>query len=124
MLFNYIKNRIDHPCMEIEREWFGESFEYFLDNIPKEHLCRQLYMFSEKFNIDEAVENVFSLSHYFFTERFAEGIDELNCKTGLNLMPIHIRKATVKSNVSPQNISLLKEKLKKEYIFLEYIRKL
>lgn len=123
MLFNYIKNGIDHPCLKIEREWFGDSFEFFLNNIPREHLCNQLYMFSEDFDIDEAVENVFSLSHYFFTERFADGIDELNRKTGLHLMPIHIRKATVKSNISTKNISLLREMLEKEYIFLEYIRK-
>lgn len=123
MLSNYLKKGIDHPCMKVEKEWLGESFEHFLNNIPKKHLCNQLYMFSEDFNIEEAVENVFSLSHYLFTERFAEGIDELNCKTGLNLMPIHIRKSTVKNNISTKNISLLKEMLEEEYIFLEYFKK-
>ncbi len=123
MLVNYLKNGIDHPCMEIEREWLGESFEYFLNNIPREHLCNQLYMFSEDCNIDEAVDNVSSLSHYFFTERFADGIDGLNCKTGLNLMPIHIRKSTITSNISTKYISILKEMLEDEYSFLDYIRK-
>jgi Sulfotransferase family len=48
--------------------WLGNSFMDFLERLPRQHLENQLYMFSETFNIDEAVKNVQKLNNYYFQE--------------------------------------------------------
>jgi hypothetical protein len=34
MLIDYKVNEIKHPCMEVELEWLGNSFEDFIGRIP------------------------------------------------------------------------------------------
>jgi hypothetical protein len=122
MLMDFYANNIDHPCMAIEGKWLGNGFGDFLQNIPKEHLLNQLYMFSDGYNINEAVSKVQSLSHCFFSETFDAGINDLNKKTGLNLEKIHIRKASYKAQISETALTKLKEMLNEEYRFLNIIR--
>jgi len=122
MLLDFRVNNIDHPCMAIEGKWLGESFDDFSHRIPKEHLLNQLYMFSSSFNINEAVRKVQGLSHYFFTDTFEEGIHELSKKAGLNLEPIHIRKASYHVTISENSLTRLRDMLDDEYKFLGGIR--
>jgi len=122
MLMDFRINNIDHPCMAIEGKWLGDGFADFLQNIPKEHLLNQLYMFSKDFIIDEAVCNVRQLSHYFFSDEYDKGITELNRKTGLNLAPIHIRKASYQVQISEHDMTRLREMLDQEYKFVNRIR--
>jgi hypothetical protein len=93
MLMYYKNNNIYHPMMKTEKHWLGNNFNDFINRIPKKHLLNQLYMFSSNFDIEEAIDNINGLSHYFFTEFFSEGIEELNKKTGLRLQPVHLRKS-------------------------------
>lgn len=122
MLMDFQANKIDHPCMATEGKWLGEGLDNFLNNIPKEHLLNQLYMFSNNFNINEAVNNVQQLSHYFFSDQFDKGVNSLNMKTALNLESIHIRKANYQSQISEHDLGKLREMLDKEYKFLYSIR--
>jgi len=122
MLMDYQENNISHPCMAIEGKWLGKNFDDFINNIPKEHLLNQLYMFSSSCDIDEAVKNVRHLSHYFFSDTFASGIHELNRKTGLNLEPIHIRKSGYHAHLSDESLSKLRDMLDEEYTFFERIK--
>jgi hypothetical protein len=124
MLMGYQINNVMHPCMPIEGKWLGNSFDEFLERIPKEHLCNQLYMFSSRYDIEEAVERVKGLSHFFFTEDFAQGVDALNEKTGLRLGAIHTRKTLYKVEISQQRLDALREKLGDEYEFLGRVREL
>lgn len=124
MLMDFHINNINNPGLAVEEKWLGESFGDFLKNIPKKHLLNQLYMFSSNYNINEAVSNVQRLSHYFFTDTFVDGIDSLNRKTGLNLKPVHIRKANYKAHISEHDLSKLRDMLDEEYNFLISIRKL
>jgi len=124
MLMDFQVNEIDHPCMETEGKWLGKDFNDFLSKIPKEHLLNQLYMFSSDFNISEAISNVQRLSHFFFSDNFDKGIDELNKKTGLNLKAIHIRKADYEAQISDNSLVALREILDDEYRFLDSIREL
>lgn len=48
--------------------WLGNSFMDFLELLPRQHLENQLYMFSETFDIDEAVFNVQKLNKFYFQE--------------------------------------------------------
>lgn len=123
MLMDLHVNNIDHPCMATEGRWIGGNFDDFLQRIPQEHLLNQLYMFSARFDVDEAVKQVTNLSHYFFTDNFNEGITELNAKTGLGLEPVHTRKAGKCEQIAEDSIERLREMLDKEYRFLERISK-
>jgi len=122
MLMDFLVNKIDHPCMATEGKWLGENFDDFLQRIPREHLLNQLYMFSENYDIDEAVVRAEQLSHYFFTDHFSEGIVELNKKTGLNLKPIHLRKERHSARISEGSVAKLRGMLEKEYRFLGRIQ--
>ena len=116
-----IKN-INSSWMVREGKWLGSSFDDFLSRIPREHLLHQLYMFSRDYDLDEAIANVRQLSHYFFSDTFDDGVNELNRKTGLSLEPVHTRKTGHKAQIDNSDISRLREILDDEYRFLDGIR--
>lgn len=118
MLVEHAQNDSKHPMMAREGAWIGSSFDDFLERIPPEHLLRQLYMFSPNFDVDEAVSQVNSLSHYFFLKSFDKGVEELNRRTGLELSPIHTRSTVVSVEVSEEQLTRLRSKLDPEYRML------
>ncbi|MBM9614406.1 sulfotransferase family 2 domain-containing protein [Desulfobulbus rhabdoformis] len=122
MLMDFSVNKIAHPCMATEGKWLGSDFDAFLSKIPREQLLNQLYMFSSNFDINEAVSNVRKLSHFFFSDNFNKGVDELNNKTGLSLGAMHIRKARYQVQVSDDSLAALREMVHDEYRFLDKIR--
>ena len=122
MLMYFRINNIDHPCMITEGAWLGNSFDDFLNRIPKSHLMNQFYMFSPTFNIHEAIQNVQGLSHYFFNDDFETGVKQFNHKTNLNLIPIHTRKANYHEQIPDKSLGKLKDMLTDEYIFLDQIK--
>jgi hypothetical protein len=122
MLMYYSVKNIPHPGMTRDGKLLGNSFEDFIERIPPEDLLNQLYMFSEQFSVDEAEERIRSLSHFFMTEEFEKGVQELNTKTGLNLRPIHTRKSEFKAEISDDSILRLRQKLEKEYELVERLR--
>jgi hypothetical protein len=124
MLKNYQTNGIEHPCMQTEGKWLGDSFTDFLERMPQAHLCNQLYMFSAQYDIDEAIVRVAELSHYFFAEDFNHGVDVLNQKLGFDLTAVHVRKASYKAEIPPDQIDRLREMLTPEYEFLAQVRAL
>jgi hypothetical protein len=124
MLMEFRRDGIDHPCMKNEGKHLDKGFDNFLDFLSKEHLLNQLYTFSSDYNINEAVDNVSQLSHYFFTDQFDEGIDVLNLKTGLSLKQVWIRKSNFSSPISDHSLEKLRGMLDKEYRFLDRIRSL
>ena len=60
--YNMIKdweiNRQPTSAFEIEGRWLGNSFSEFLEKIPSQHLQNQLFMFSNSFDIDNALKNL------------------------------------------------------------------
>lgn len=123
MLMGFLENNIKRPCMRVEGQWLGSGFDDFLERIPKVHLMNQLYMFSETFNIDEAVGNVGNLNHYFFAEHFQEGINELNMKLGLELEPMHAHRSEHRAQIGKDTLARLREMLDCEYEFLSRIQR-
>jgi hypothetical protein len=121
MLLEFAKNKIQHPCMDIEGKWIGHNFDDFLSNVPRNHLLNQLYMFSPDLDIKEGLSNVKKLSHFFFCEKFNNGVNELNQKLGLNMKPMHVRKSRNHAPITNENLIALKEILKDEYKFLSMI---
>ena len=108
--------------MVVEGPWLGDSFGDYLRRIPREYLQNQLYMFSERFDIDEAADRIHGLDHWFTTETFDAGIEGLNRKTGLNLRPIHVRATERPESLEPSDLGRLRDALAPEYELLARLR--
>jgi hypothetical protein len=107
-----------------ERKLLGSSFNDYLDNISKNKLLNQLYMFSEKYSISEATDRILGLSYYFFVENFREGIKNLGNHLGLNLKILHTDKSERNSVEIPDIcVHRLKELLKPEYDFVYQLKR-
>lgn len=122
MLVEYRDNKIEHPAMKRDGAWLGQSMDDFLDRIPKEHLLRQLYMFSSTFDIEDAYQGIKKCSHVIFTENFDTGISSLNSKLGIQLKPIHMRQSKSAPLISDEQVSRLRDMLKQEYDLIKRVQ--
>jgi hypothetical protein len=113
-----------HPCFAVEGKWLGDSFEDFLDRIPREHLQIQLFMFSNQFSVDEAVARVRKLNLWMFTEQFDDGVRRLSQATGLSMQSRHERKGQHVFHLRPETRQRLRQMLSEEYLFLERVQSL
>jgi len=123
MLEEFRRENIPHPCMKTEGRWLGSSFDDFLERIPKEHLLNQLYMFSKKFDVNEAQDNILKCSHFFFTERFSQGISHLSSKIGIQLKPVRLRTSTIDFDVNEKETNRLRMRLEDEYKLMELLNR-
>jgi len=123
MLLAYQRGGPFRPDLEKEAQWLGDSFDHFLDNISKEHLLNQLYMFSNSFSVDAAFNNISKLSHFFFTEAFDKGVAALSAKMGLPLQPIHIRKENVDFQPGESDLARLRLMLEPEFELYERLQR-
>lgn len=113
-----------HPGMKEQGPWLGDSFSDFLERAPYREIANQLFMFSHRFDLNEAVDRVGQLSYFFFTDQFMDGVAELNEKLGIGLAPIHVRKSSKKYVITDNEMTRLKEMLKPEYQFISKIQEL
>lgn len=104
-----------HPAMKQEGPWLGESFTDFLDNIPRDHLLRQVYMFSAALDVDEAYDRIKGLDYYFFLERFDEGLATLCELTGWPIPAMHRHKSDVQVTITEDEKDKLRALLMAEY---------
>lgn len=122
MLLTYAQRNSFRSDYERELRWMGNSFGDFLDDIPDEHLFRQLYMFSKSLSVDEAFHNICGLSHFFFAEEFDRGIKDLSTKLGIPLTPTHLRKSRTEFEPSETESSRLRSVLEPEFALYERLR--
>lgn len=122
MLMDYRVHDTPHPCMATEGQWLGGSFSDFLDRLPREHLLNQLFTFSPRCDVGEAVANVGRLSGYLFVDDFDSGVERINVATGLQLVPVHVRRSGFHAQISDRELNRLHDMLRDEYRFLEQIR--
>ena len=122
MLQRFKKNISNANAIDQEVQYLGDTFNKFLDNIPKYRLLNQLYMFSKEFSISEASDRILGLSHYFFIDNFAEGIKVLGSKLGLKLEVLHTDKAVNKNSIPEETISQLKDILTPEYDLISQLK--
>ena len=109
--------------MESESKWFDREFGDFIENIPREHLLNQIYMFSRNFDQDEAFENIQNCSHFFLLEQFSQGIAELADRTALSLAPIHIRKSEYDEAIPATEMERLHDMLLPEIQLYDRLKK-
>jgi hypothetical protein len=95
----------------------------FLERVPRAHLQRQLFMFSETFSSAEAFDRIMACSHVFFVEDFAAGVAALSARLGLRLEPLHAKKSANPAPVSPAEMAQLRERLEPEYELCALVRR-
>ena len=123
MLVEYHEQGIDHPCMKTEWPWARDGLHAFVQRIPDEHLCRQLYMFSRSYSVDEAFENITGCNHVIFTEDFGAGVASLAEKLGgLRLHVRHEKRSRVPIELPPRTEELLRGRMGKEIELYERLR--
>lgn len=99
--------------------WLGDSFEDFLEKLPKQHLMNQLYMFSKNFDIQEAIDNTGKLSKYYFQDELGELESDLSDLFGeeISLKNERTMSKKVEVHISDAALEKAKEILHSEYQF-------
>jgi hypothetical protein len=119
---DYKVNNIQHRCRAYSDAWLGNSFGDFLGNIPKTELMQQIYMFSKRLSVEEAVDNILGCSMVLRTEQFDEGCQQLARRLNLPLGPaLHMRRATIAVDFSRAELAALDTRLEPEYRLLEQL---
>ncbi len=100
------------------KDWLGNSFGDFLDLFPRKYLQNQLFMFSEKLDINEALENVRKLSCFYFNDELPLLIHELGSVCGQKLELLNERSfpGTI-GPINPDEEAKARIKLKEELEF-------
>ncbi len=119
MLLHWQKADIDHPAKRIEASFLGNSFSEFLEKLPRTHLMRQLYMFSPRFDVDEAVRNLSKVNFIMLTERYNEHLGELAKVLALDLKPLAEKAGYGSVPLSDDDRARLREALAPEYALLQ-----
>ncbi|WP_346861025.1 hypothetical protein [uncultured Draconibacterium sp.] len=124
--YNHLKKEYNstNPRKDINKEYqlLGNCFEDYLKNIPKQEICHQLYMFSTKLDLNEALARLFILNYIVTLNTFESDIDNLNSILNINLHPIHIRRSNNKeNNLSQTSINCIKNHLQSENDFFKYV---
>ncbi len=104
-----------------EMKWLGQSFDDFLDNLPREHLHNQLFMFSRHFDVDEAHDRIRALPLVLLTERLEAGVAALSRRFGLPLAVRHERRSGGDAEVPDASRARLREMLAPEYALYERV---
>lgn len=118
MLLNQKKQGSQHPSFKQEGNWLGETFTDFLQNIPREHLQNQLFMFSSMFNIKQALDNLKLIDFIGITGRDEEillNFLKVNFQIDINYK--HMRKSQEKYSPSKNESDHMLHVLKEEYLF-------
>lgn len=102
----------------------GRSFDEFLVNIPKPHLCRQLFMFSKNYDVDEALTRISRCSFVGFTERFGSTILQLSTRLALPLVEKHERRSILSPKLSTVQLEKARHLLASELSFVNKVKAL
>jgi hypothetical protein len=103
---------------ERERRLARAGFDAFLDQVPVDGLLTQLATFSERLDINEAVDRIGGCSSVFFTEDFAAGLARLSEQLDLPLEYRRERVTAGRSTLTPAQRDRLTARLEPEYELL------
>jgi hypothetical protein len=105
-----------------ERRSSTEEFGQFVSGLSKEVLLRQLYMFSARFDVEEAAEAIARCSQVMFTEDYDNGLTRLAGRLDLHLVAHRERVTREHTVLSDSDRGRLRELLDPEYALLEKVR--
>jgi hypothetical protein len=124
MLLDYREADYYRPNMEKQLKWLGSDFTDFIDNVPRSYRQRQLYMFSETYELQEALDRILNCSYLLFTDSLAEDVADLGQILGLDLYIGHARKSSRDGSLSPDEKRLAEIVLEPELRLFEELRRL
>jgi hypothetical protein len=101
--------------LRVEGQWLASSFDGFLSRVPKEHLLNQLFMFSEDFCVQEAVDIISSLELVLRTETLSSSLPRLAAVLGLKLEPRYERSHALELELEQADLDHARELLRPEY---------
>lgn len=101
-----------------ERRLADDGFDAFLDRVPDRHLLCQLYTFSTRFDVSEAVDRIAGCSAVFFTEDYAAGLAGLSRRLDLPLDVHRARVTGTRSVLTASQADRLRAMLEPEYELL------
>ncbi len=123
--YNMLQDLIDedptHPALVEEKEFAFGNFDHFLDNITEEHLQAQLFNFSSRYNVDEAIYRLRSNINYVcdFREPENELLPFLSSEFGLNVDYHHLRSSKAKFKPSSDQYARLERMVSGETEFIK-----
>lgn len=122
MLKGYIENGVDHPCLASEGDWAKGDFADFIASADRDHLLRQLYMFSENFDVDEAVEAVSSLDQVGFFHELGNLLESAQALFSVDLPMRHENRSLSRKKLSAEELAAFRPHFEPEYEMLVKIR--
>lgn len=122
MLVSYVANDVKKPFMALEKDWLGDSFDDFLERLPRERLLNQLWMLTRDFDVAAAMQTVRSLDHVFVLERLEEGVEILRSRLRLPLAARHDRPSVLSLTPSRASLERLTKLVEPEQELLNAIR--
>ncbi len=103
-----------------EFAWLGTAFADFVERIPREHRERQLAMFSETFDVDEAFERIGACDAVLQTENLDAGVDALGARLGLPLaLPRTRVRVSQAPDLEPADLELARAAVGDEIVLFE-----
>jgi hypothetical protein len=121
MLMHWKHNDIKQPARKIEEAYVGSCFGEFLERVPREHLMRQLYMFSKTFDVAEAAENIGTLNFVMTTEDFVRHLSALAALLDIDLRLYRQKSGYAAVMISESDRARLVDVLAPEYALLEAV---
>lgn len=102
-----------------EAAYMGDGLGGFLDRIPKEHLLRQLYMFSRTFDVNEAVDFLNGIEFIMRQESFDADLTRLGEILQLPLKSHRAKNYKAEAEIPDDQVERLREMMRPEYDMLE-----
>lgn len=124
MLRHWRANDVQHRARKEEERYLGNSFSDFLDRVPRQHLMRQLYMFSRRLDVAEATKNIKKMNFIMVTEEFSEHLRALSALLQIDLRPYKEKSSYGAVEITESDRARLGRALEPEYRFLEAVRPL
>lgn len=121
MLRTYERQHPGHRVFRKEGQMLGEGLGEFVARLPKKKLMNQLYMFSERYDPEEAAERALSCDFVFFTERFDDALERLGRQLALPLKPQRANVSTESVEPEERAVERLAEILEPERRFIERV---
>ena len=123
--YRYLRHVREHAIpdgpSDAELAWADGSFEQFVHTMPRRGRLRQLYMFSETFDVDQAVGRIAGLDAVLFTETYPDDLAALAHRLGLPLELRRERSFSYSTDVSPEEVAAILPLLADELKLVEQV---
>jgi hypothetical protein len=105
-----------------ERSLSDKGFSVFIEELPKEQLLAQLFMFSRSLSVTEAAEQIGRCSCVMFTDEYESGLVSLARRLALPLMLKRERTTRARLELSSDEREQLRHLLQPEYDLMRQLR--